>query len=283
MTDRQAHPRFPLVAGIVGGLGPHAHIWLEQRLLQRTAERFGVTGDGDYPEWIVSSMPQTPDRTAAIAGPGGGQGPSPLPWLVRSLRRLRNGGADFAAIACNTAHVFFPAMAAAANPLPLPIVHVIVEAAEFVATRYPAVRRIGLLATSGTCQSGIFARALRRRDVIVLQPDAATQERVMTAIYGPLTNTGRRCGGIKAGRLDQPDPGQADPPRQMLQQAANWLIERQQAEAILVACSEISLAIQPGDLPVPTIDTMDVLADAILDLVSGQRTLASLGGPRDWP
>jgi aspartate racemase len=63
----------------------------------------------------------------------------------------------------------------------------------------------------------------------------------------------------------------------MLLQSADWLIASEHAEAIVVACSEISLAVRPGDLTVPVIDTMDVLADAILDLASGQRPLASLG------
>src|SRR5438270_10247881 len=87
--------------GIVGGLGPHAHVDFERRLL---AEVPAASGDQDYPPWLVSSLPATPDRTEHLLG----QGPSPVPLLVRSLERLAAGQADFAVIACITAHAFLP-------------------------------------------------------------------------------------------------------------------------------------------------------------------------------
>jgi len=273
------HPRFPLVPGIAGGLGPHAHIWLEKRLLELAGQRFGATGDGDFPDWVVSSAPQTPDRTEALLAGG----PDPAPFLLASLNRLKDAGADFAAIACNTAHAFLPRLTEA-GPLPLPVVHVVVETVDFVRRVHPGVRRIGLLATTGTCRSAIFAAAFAECGIDLACPDDATQEQVMTAIYGPLPGGGkaRRAGGIKAGLIDQPD-ATGRSPRTVLQQAASWLVQRRQVEAVVVACSEISLAVRPGDAPVPVVDTMDVLAEAVLDLASGQRELSSLPGPNKWP
>jgi aspartate racemase len=69
------------VIGIAGGMGPHAHIEFEQRLL---AAIKSPSSDQDYPEWVVSSVPQTPDRTLALLE----EGPSPMPWLLRSFKRL---------------------------------------------------------------------------------------------------------------------------------------------------------------------------------------------------
>src|SRR5215217_697071 len=99
--------RWRHVIGIVGGMGPLAHIEFERRLLVATRRRLGrLPTDQDFPQWIASSMPDTPDRTAALLG----DGPSPVPWLERSVRRLcdktHDEGADFAVITCNTAHAF---------------------------------------------------------------------------------------------------------------------------------------------------------------------------------
>ena len=77
------------VIGIAGGMGPHAHLEFERRLLA-AIER--PSSDQDYPEWVVSSVPDTPDRTVALLEGG----PSPIPSLLRSFERLAASGADFA-------------------------------------------------------------------------------------------------------------------------------------------------------------------------------------------
>ena len=60
------------VIGIAGGMGPYAHLEFERRLLA-AVER--PSSDQEYPEWVVSSIPDTPDRTVALLEGG----PSPIP------------------------------------------------------------------------------------------------------------------------------------------------------------------------------------------------------------
>ena len=88
--------------GIVGGLGPFAHLDFERKLLDAASELVGARRDQDFPQWVLSSIPQTPDRTEAYFG----KTDDPTPSLGRSLERLRGAGADFAVVACNTAHLF---------------------------------------------------------------------------------------------------------------------------------------------------------------------------------
>lgn len=88
--------------GIVGGLGPFAHIDFERKLLAAASTLIGARRDQDFPQWVLSSIPQTPDRTEAYFG----EAEDPTPVLLRSLERLRRAGADFAVVACNTAHLF---------------------------------------------------------------------------------------------------------------------------------------------------------------------------------
>ena len=280
MNDDLSHPKFPVLPGIVGGLGPFAHVGFEKRLLELTAERFGADGDADFPEWIVSCVPQAPVRSEALLG----NAPDPRPSLLRSFRRLEKAGADFLAVTCNTAHAFLPAIAA---DIPLPLVHVVAETVDYVLSHYPSVKRIGLLATTGTCRFGLFGQVFADKAVELVYPTdgedpsdpANLQERlVMQAVYGPFKD-GKRSGGIKAGLMDEGNPS----PRDLLREAANWLVEQQGAEVVVVACSEVSLVIGPGDVPVPLVDTMDVLAMAVLDLAAGKRSLDDLPTPDTWP
>jgi aspartate/glutamate racemase len=77
----QPQGRWFHVLGIVGGLGPHAHIEFERRLLAAVGS---PSSDPEYPEWILCSVSQTPDRTAALLEGGA----SPMPALVVALERL---------------------------------------------------------------------------------------------------------------------------------------------------------------------------------------------------
>ena len=280
MGDDLSHPKFPLIPGIAGGLGPFAHVGFEKRLLELSAERFGANGDADFPEWIVSSVPQVPVRSEALLG----KASDPKPFLLRSFRRLERAGADFLCVTCNTAHAFLPAIA---DEIPLRLVHVVTETVDYVLQHYPSVKRVGLLATTGVCRFGLFNQIFAGRGVELVYPPDSEDESdpsnlmeklVMQAIYGPYVD-GKRSGGLKCGLLDVGDPS----PRELLREAARGLVEQQEAEVVIVACSEISLAIGPDDASVPVVDTMDVLASAVLDLARGERSLQDLPGPDAWP
>jgi aspartate racemase len=253
---------------IIGGLGPFAHVWFEQRLLQRAGEQYGASADSDFPPWVLISTPQTPDRSAALLHPH--DAPSPADCLLGSLQMAADAGADFAVIACNTIHHW---LAEIADRVPLPVLHVGTVTADYFRRHLGAVRLVGLLATDGTVRSRIFERALGELGVELLTPTAGNQAELVTAaIYGDPVAGGARAGGIKAGQVTEGARGNPSP-RQRLTRAAHLLVERRQAEAILIACSEISLAILPEEMPAPVIDTMDVLAAATLAVAAGDRDL----------
>src|SRR5687767_3142463 len=127
------------VIGIAGGMGPHAHIEFERRLL---AAIECPSSDQDYPEWVVSSASQTPDRTLALLEGG----PSPVPWLVRSFERLASC-ADFGVLTCITAHAFLDEVRPQVR---LPILDMIELTLSEAARLFGPESRIGILATTGS-------------------------------------------------------------------------------------------------------------------------------------
>src|SRR6478672_8946138 len=126
------------VIGIAGGMGPYAHLEFERRLLAAIEQPLS---DQDYPEWVVSSVPQTPDRTAALLE----DGPSPMPWLLRSFERLSRC-ADFAVLTCITAHAFLDEIR---QRVALPILDMVELTLAEAARRHGPGARVGVLATTG--------------------------------------------------------------------------------------------------------------------------------------
>lgn len=271
-------PNWRKVIGIIGGLGPHAHLEFERLILAATDRLLGRPArDQDYPPWVLASIPATVDRSAALLG----EGPSPLPQLVECARKLCGDGttnrADFAVMACNTAHAYLDELRARVE---IPIFDMISATLEEAVRQTGSSPRLGILATTGTLKSGVYSKALERfgagaRLISPLDLEAPglagprlQEELVMTPIFGPLIDGERAGGGIKSGNLSG---GGAESPAQALRRAVGLLGEAG-AELVIMACTEIPLALgrDPVD-GIPVIDPMEVAADACVAIAAGRR------------
>jgi aspartate racemase len=268
-----AAPNWKHTIGIVGGLGPYAHLELERLILAAANNLLArPLNDQDYPPWLLVSLPGCPDRTAATVGTG----PSPVPWLVRSLQMLRGCAdvprADFGVIACNNAHAFLPEVRAAAT---LPVLDVVEETILAAAQLDPNVPRVGILATTGTLRSNVYQKAARGRlDLISLLdlPDGERlQERlVMEPIFGQLRDGRRAGGGIKSGA---DDAAACRAHQQALLEAVGHLAAAG-AQLVLLACSELRLGLGGATVDgVTLMDPMQIAAEAAVAIAVGRRPL----------
>ena len=219
--------------GVLGGMGPAATADFYQKIIRATPAKT----DQDHLKVLIFSNPQVPDRTAAIRG----EGPDPLPVLVAGAQVLVQGGADFITIPCVTAHHFYDPLQRAVS---VPILNLVGETATAVLSECPGLRRLGLLATTGTLESRLFEPFFEPRGFTILTPAPAVQaSAVMEAIYA-----------IKHGES-------MERPRRLIREAAEDLQTRG-AQAIIAGCTEVPLVLQDGDLPVPVIDPTWILAKA---------------------
>jgi len=273
VPQRETSPSKPeqrKIIGIVGGLGPWAHIQLERNLLLSAGRIAGAVRDQDFPEWILSSIPQTPDRTLAIEK----RGPDPMEWLVRGLRRLEPHrdsrgrevpGADFAIIACISAHVF---LSAAAAQVSIPVLNMVTETAQAISAVHEGART-GLLATTGTLTARFFHSELQRFGLVPVSlldlPDGADLQRrlVMETIYGPEAGGIHNGGGIK-GLAVRPEHVEA------LTQASQHLVRSADATVLIAGCTEIGLALKGDEIcGVPLFDPMRVISDVAVRIAYG--------------
>lgn len=219
----------------------------------RIVDSHGALRDQDHPPCILYSATQVPDRTAFLLDGGA----DPTAELVAAVRLLEAAGADFVAMPCNSAHAFLDAMR---DAVAIPILDMVALAAAAVARVAPQASTIGLLATGGTVHTGLYGAPLQERGMEPLYPQAAVQQEVMAAIKD-----------VKAGVM--PAPGSSD---DRLQSAAEHLSARG-ADCIIMACTEVPLALVARDSPVAVIDATEVLVEATLALAVGRLGLQEAG------
>ena len=122
------------------------------------------------------------------------------------------------------------------------------EAAREVKEQYPRAEKIGLLATSGTIESGLYEKELTAVGLQVILPDKKIlEENVMKAVFG-----------IKSGE-DKAIP------EDLLAEAGQHLEDRG-AEVIILGCTEIPLAYNAGRAGVPVVDATRVLAERAIKM-----------------
>ena len=218
------------VLGILGGMGPAATVELYRRLTEATA----ASSDQDHPRIIIDSNAKVPDRTAALLDGG----PDPTPFLLDSLTTLQAAGVDVIVMPCNTAHAYLEVIREHAS---VPGVDMV----ERTAAAAPAEGPIGLLATSGTIEVGLYQDALATRDLEVVLPNDDDQAAAMRAIHH-----------IKAGDVQAAIPDA---------ERAATALEQAGAKAIILGCTEFSVLAVHHQLSLPTVDPLDTLVRAALD------------------
>jgi len=234
-----------LTIGILGGMGPAATVDLYKKIISYTPAKC----DQDHIRIFIDSNPQIPDRTNALNNGGN----DPVPFMLDSAQKLENAQVDFIIIPCNTAHVFIPRFA---DKLNIPVLSMIDVCVDYVLKKFPDIKKVGLLATSGTVSSNIYNNEFKKHGISVLTPQDDFQEKkVMTAIYGD--------NGIKAGNTS----GKS---HDLLIEAAQQL-ENNGAKLILMACTEIPLALHPEDMAVPLLDPTDLLAQSAVKKAHGTK------------
>ena len=223
------------IVGIIGGMGPEATVDLMQRVIKATP----ASDDADHLRMLVDNNPKIPSRIKAIIE---GTGASPVPCLQEMARGLAAWGADFLAMPCNTAHYYHPDIQAA---VAIPVLDMIAITVRKVLAQPPAPARVGLLASTAVIDLGLYDKPFARRNVTLVTPTEAAQARIMAAIKT-----------IKTSRYGREVVD-------AIQAGADELLARG-AEALLVACTEISIVGGQIRSEVPVYDASQILAEAIV-------------------
>ena len=220
--------------GILGGMGPEATVYLFDLIVKMTDAK----KDQEHIPIIIYNNPKIPHRTNAILEGG----PSPLPFLIEGAKFLEKAGADFIVMPCVTAHYFYSEII---KEIKIPFLHLIEETYNYIKKEFPALKKLGLLATSGTIKTSLFQKCFEKGGIEIIVPDEEEQNKVMEAIYCPE--------GIKAGYKE-------GLPKNLLIEVAKNLVSKKNCEGIIAGCTEVPLAVKKNDLFVPLINPLEIIA-----------------------
>ncbi len=214
--------------GVLGGLGPMATAYF----LELTVAFTDAARDQEHLQSIVMNAPFIPDRTAYILGKSRENPVEPMIQLGRQLKQL---GATVIATPCITAHYFHRELQ---EGIGLPMLHGIECVAQQL--KQSGIQRVGLMATDGTVQSGIFQRQVEELGMELVLPDQEGQQAVMSLIYDQ----------IKAGK---------EPELDLFHRVKEHLREKG-AQAVVLGCTELSLLKKQAPLGRGIVAALEVLA-----------------------
>ncbi|MDH5365982.1 MAG: amino acid racemase [Cyclobacteriaceae bacterium] len=237
--------------GIVGGIGPYSGTDLLNKVFDNTL----ANTDQEHLDVVLLSMSsKIEDRTQYLIGK---VNVNPAFAIAEVLLKLESIGATIAGIPCNTAHSeeIFSVIEFELKKVnsTIEVLSMIDETILFIASNYPNVTKVGVLSTTGTYKSQIYASPLKSKGYEVIVPTLEMQEKIIhPAIY-------HKTYGIKA--LSNPIHPQA---RENLLQGISFLKD-QGAQVVILGCTEIPLAITESEIDgIITIDPTNVLARALI-------------------
>ena len=234
--------------GIVGGVGTFAGIDILRKIYQLTDARI----DQDHlPLALVSVPHKVADRALYLEGK---VKENPGIAIAEIITTLASAGAEIIGIPCNAAHS--PAIFNEIKrriPGGIRLLHLIEEVSSYIASDFPKIRKAGILGTNATYLSKVYTDVLSLHDIETIYPEERVQKSVVhPAIYHVEY-------GIKA----YSDPV-TDKARQDLLEVALSL-SRQGADAIILGCSEIPLAIHETMIGQSVvIDSTSIFARALI-------------------
>ena len=216
--------------GLIGGLGPGATIHYYRELIAAHGARRCV------PRLLISHA----DVDRVLGNVADNDLGALALYLAEHVRRMSDAGAEVAAIAAVTPHICAPHLAKVS---PLPLVDLVEEVAR--AVRMRELTRVALFGTRFTVETGLFGK-LAGVDVVQPRPEELDY---IHRTYLQIVQAGRGSDQIVAG----------------LRRIAHTLCEREGAEAIILAGTELSLVFDETNTDFPAVDCARVHVDAIMD------------------
>jgi aspartate racemase len=221
--------------GLIGGLSPQSTVHYYEIICREYNRRAGRL---NFPEISLQSL--NLQQLVSLFQVNDWKGVAAI--LLNALQQLHRSGAEFAAILANTPHNAYE-LIHDASPLRI----VTIMDATFEALARDGRRNVALLGTRATMEYGFFQKHFQSHGIRALTPEAAQRRELDRIIWEELSH------GIINTKSQAAATGMVDD-----------LVTRG-AEAVVLACTELSLLMQPKDYSHPLYDTTQLHAEAILE------------------
>ncbi len=222
--------------GILGGMGPEASANLYGKMIKYTQHKYGAVQDSDYPPIIIYSMPLLGfDETGIV------DKEAVKSQLIDGVKKLENAGCDLIIVGCNTVHIFFDEMQEAVK---IPVLNIVEETKKKVMDF--GCKKVGLFASESTSRAKLYQKRFAESGVEVISPSARQQEALNKVIEHVMGGNQKTDDVI------------------VLKDIARDYV-KQGAEAVVMGCTEIPLAINQSHTDVKLFDTVEIIVQSAVD------------------
>lgn len=221
--------------GIIGGVGPQATQFIYGKIIDYSQSKYRAKNNSDYPQMIIESVP-VPDFISDTNQIEVAKG-----MLIKSVQSLTIAGATRLCIGSNTVHILLRELEKSTEVEFISMI-------ELVAKKCVkhGFNKVGLLGTSILIESGLYQQELQKHGIELVLPTEIEIKIADSIIRDVLA-------GHKVFDKKQEYIG-----------ALNDLFRRG-AQAIILGCTELPLAINYEALGNRTISSDEVLAEGIVD------------------
>ncbi len=224
------------IIGILGGMGPEASANIYKKMIEYTQHAYNAVQDSEYPPIIIYSLPLDDFDETGITDEK-----SVKKQLVEGVQKLESAGCEAIVIACNTVHIFYSEMQEAVD---IPILSIIdATMKKVVEDKY---RKVGLFASEDTNKLNLYQKALSSVGVKVISANKEQQQMMNMVIEHVMGNNQKVEDTIVLKDI-----------------ARSYLKEG--AQAIILGCTEIPLAINQAQTDIKLFDTNQIIAKCAVD------------------
>lgn len=222
---------------VLGGMGTLATESYVRLLDQRTP----IHRDQDYLNYIVVNHATVPDRTTWILDHSK---PNYNLDLIEDIKQQSLLKPAFFVLICNTAHYAFDQLQAATE---IPILNMIQETVNEIKQIKPDAKKVGLLATRGTIEAGLYDHYITDAGYEEVKPTPEIVDMTEDLIYHDIKEAGHSDG-------------------QKYHELVRKMIEEQGSDVVILGCTELSFAQEMNpETEFPVADSQSIIVDRSLE------------------
>ncbi|MDO8510775.1 MAG: amino acid racemase [Nanoarchaeota archaeon] len=220
--------------GIIGGLGPKTAFQFAQNLNDRITSVTKI-----QPDLLLENLPVSDEQLERMTK--GEPCPEIPKLMLDSVRKLNSAGVDLIVIPCNTVHVFIGPLRQASTT---PILSIIEETARVCKEK--KLKTVGILASNTTIKQNLYTDELAKFGIKTVIPLKKEQNKINEIIF----------------RINRDNSTIED--KKFLLEITRSLRDHD-AEAVLLACTDLQQLISSKDTTVPLLDTLAILEEAVFN------------------
>jgi aspartate racemase len=220
--------------GLIGGIGPPSTLDYYKGIISGYRQK---TGDINYPEIIIYSI----NMTEMLSNIEKEHWDKVISQLTSAAGKLSAAGADFAVMASNTPHLVFDEISKKSL---VPLISIVEETCKF--SKEALYQRVLTIGTLFTMKSGLYGNSLKKHGMTPLLPSDEEQKEIYSLLYPVIEN----------GSVIKED-------KEKMIKILDRIVREQNADSLILGCTELPLMIKQEDLPIPVIDTTQIHIESI--------------------